>query len=368
MHSRQRQLCVEPAPLVVGLEPYSPGRPATGIDLFLDSNEGPPSPSGLATALTAAATDRLRRYPSTLSLEALLADRISKPTASVLVTAGADEGLERAVRAVCAAGSRALLTTPSFEMIGRYVRLAGAEAVEIPWWSGDYPVEQILRAANQSTILVAVVSPNNPTGATISAPALVDLAHCLPRCLILLDHAYVEMADENLTELALTLPNVLVLRTFSKAWALAGLRVGWAAGDATVVSWLRAVGQPYSVSAVSLLAVEQLLRAQAGPCRDYVETVRAQRRQLSDLLAGLGAEPLPSQANFVLARVANAAEVRQAMARLGIAVRGFAGHPKLSSYLRITLPGEQVAFKRLTRALTIVLGRVPGEQLAEVAS
>jgi histidinol-phosphate aminotransferase len=362
------QLCVEPSPLVSGLKPYSPGRRATTIDLFLDSNEGPPVPIGLARALRATAIDRLRCYPKARSLERLLANQNNVPEESVLVTAGADEGLERAVRAVCSPGRRAILTTPSFEMIGRYARLTGAEVIEIPWWTGEYPVEQVFRTVSDETTLVAVVSPNNPTGATISSPALVDLAEGLPRCLILLDHAYVEMADEDLTAIALTLPNVLVTRTFSKAWGLAGMRVGWVAGDPTVIGWLRAVGQPYSVSAVSLLVVEQLLRDQVGANLEYIDTVSSQRRQLSELLTQLGAEPLPSQANFVLARFTDAASVHKALAVLGIAVRRFAGHPLLDQYLRITLPGDPAPFQRLTDALRQVLVEECTEILQEVAS
>jgi histidinol-phosphate aminotransferase len=253
-------------------------------------------------------------------------------------------------------------------MIGRYARLTGAEVIEVPWWTGDYPVEQVLRATTDASSLVAVVSPNNPTGATISATALVDLAQLLPRCLILLDHAYVEMADEDLTAIALTLPNVLVTRTFSKAWGLAGMRVGWVAGDSTVIGWLRSVGQPYSVSAVSLLVVEQLLRDNAEPNLEYIDTVSSQRRQLSYLLTQLGAEPLPSQANFVLARFGDTANVHGELARLGIAVRCFAGHPLLDQYLRITLPGEPAGFQRLTNALRQVLTEEKTNLLQEVAS
>jgi histidinol-phosphate aminotransferase len=365
---KSNQKCLQPAPLVNGLKPYSPGRPATTIDLFLDSNEGPPAPSGLATALATAATGRIRSYPSARSLEQLLARQNRVPKESVLVTAGADEGLERAVRAVCCPGRRAILTAPSFEMIGRYARLTGAEVVEIPWWTGDYPVEQVLRSVTDDTSLVAVVSPNNPTGATISPPALIDLAEYLPGCLILLDHAYVEMAEEDLTEGALMMPNVVVTRTFSKAWGLAGLRVGWAAGDPKVIGWMRSVGQPYSVSAVSLLVAEQLLQNQAGPSLEYIEIVCRQRRQLSELLARLGAEPLPSQANFVLARFADAASVHQGLVDLGIAVRRFAGHPLLDRYLRITLPGSPAPFQRLTDALQQVLAEPSAELLKEVAS
>jgi len=348
-----RPLLVVPNPVVAGLEPYSPGRPPAEIDVFLDANEGPCAPDGLAAVLAGAAS--LHRYPSATALEARIAVRLGVDPAAVLVAAGADDALERAIRAVCGPGREAILTTPSFAMLPRYARLAGAEVFELPWWRGEWPVDEALAAATERTALVAVVSPNNPTGSVISRAAFERLADALPRSLVLLDHAYVEFAAEDLTAASLERPNVLVFRTFSKARGAAGLRVGWVAGDPRVVRWLRSVGQPYSVSAASLAAADWLLDHAPELRPGHVEAVREQRARLSALLAELGGEPLPSEGNFVLVRVPDAIGVRDALAALGIAVRAFAGSAELAGWLRITVPGDEAIERRLERSLEAAL-------------
>jgi len=348
-----RPLYVVPNPVVAGLEPYSPGRPPAAIDVFLDANEGPMAPAGLGAVLAGAAT--LHRYPSAAALEARIAVRLGVDPAAVLVTAGADDALERAIRAVCTVGCEAILTTPSFAMLPRYARLAGAEVLELPWWRGEWPVDEALAAATERTALVAVVSPNNPTGSVISRAAFERLADALPRSLVLLDHAYVEFAAEDLTAAALERANVLVFRTFSKARGAAGLRVGWVAGDPRVVRWLRSVGQPYSVSAASLAAADWLLDHAPELRPGHLDAVREQRARLAELLTELGGEPLPSEGNFVLARVSDAIGVRDALAALGIAVRAFAGSAELAEWLRITVPGDEAIFRRLERALRAAL-------------
>lgn len=343
-----RPLHVAPIPLLADLRPYSPGRPPAGIELFLDANEAPAPVASLAG-------DGVHRYPSARRLEARLAASLGLDPAAVLVTAGADDALERAVRSVCAPGRTAVLTTPSFEMLSRYVRLAGAEPVELEWWRGEYPVEAACSAADPAPALVAVVSPNNPTGAVISRHGLEALARRLPSSLVLLDHAYAEFADDDLTGVALSHPNVLVFRTFSKAWGAAGLRVGWVAGDPRVVGWLRALGQPYSVAAPSLAAVERLLETDPAPPAGRLERVRSERGRLARLLAELDVEALPSEGNFVLARFPDAAFVRAGLAALGIAVRGWPDRTDLRDWLRITVPGDDGLWRRLEHTLRTVL-------------
>lgn len=351
-------LLVRPNPVVGTLTPYSPGRLDHPVDLRLDRNEGPLPPPAVGDVLPALDPGSLRRYHGTGEVEARLARRLGSPAEGVAVGAGADDLLERAIRAVSCPGRRVVLTRPSFEMLPRFALLAGAEVVEVEWWRGEYPVASVLAAASETdTAAVAVVSPNNPTGAVATAAAVSELARRLPGVLVLLDHAYVEFADPglDLTGLARELPNLVAFRTLSKAWGCAGLRVGYALGDPRVVGWLRAVGHPYPVAAPSLLAAAALLDREAAPCAAFIGRVRAERETLSGVLARLGAEPLPSEANFLLARFADAAAVRDGLARRGLAVRGFPAGSGLEGWLRLTLPGDPVPFARLVRALGEVL-------------
>ena len=156
--------------------------------------------------------------------------------------------------------------------------------------------------------------------------------------------------DVDPTRRLLALPNVVVVRSLSKAWGLAGLRVGYAAGDATVLRWMRAAGGPYSVSSTSLeIAEERLARGLPD-----ISRVRLERSRLIGLLERVGAEAFPSQANFVLARFDDAGRVVRGLAERGIAVRSL---PDLDGCLRITCPGDEDDFARLESALTDTLQR-----------
>jgi HAD superfamily hydrolase (TIGR01548 family) len=241
-------------------------------------------------------------------------------------------------------------------MFDHYAALAGATLARVPWRDGAFPLAAFLAGLVEQPAVIAVVSPNNPTGAIASAADVRQLAQAAPTALVLLDHAYVEYADEDLTAAVIELPNVIVLRTLSKAWGLAGCRIGYAIGSADVIAALRNAGAPYPVAAPSIaLALRQLAHGEAA-LQDHVARVREERIGLSARLAELGLEPLPSQANFVLLECGVLAPfVAVALAALGVAVRTFPNRPGLIGALRITLPGNAAAFERLVAALTTVL-------------
>lgn len=344
------ELLVEPNPFIAELTPYVIERPGVDPDLVLDFNESlapPPALEGPGTPVN--------RYPDKTPLERAIAGRLGVAPESVLVTCGADDALERTVRVVAGPGRKAVLTTPTYGMIRRFVRTAGAEADEVEWWRGELPVDELLARAGGDAGLVAVVSPSNPTGAVASRSAFEALVERLPRCLILLDQAYVDFCDPefDLTELALRFPNVILVRTFSKAWGGAGLRVGCAIGDPRVIDWLRRLGLPFPVSTPSIEAALKVVAS--GPEGERVANVRRQRDELTELLESLGAEVLPSQASFVFARFEDADRVWSGLGALGIAVRRFPGRRGVGGWLRITLPGDDDAWTRLERALRAVL-------------
>src|SRR5256885_13756044 len=198
-----------------------------------------PSPAALAE-LAQADPELLGRSPAFAELTARLAARWSVAPERVIVTAGADEAIDRACRAFLMPGRTLLLPDPSFEMLDRYAALAGGELVRAPWPSDAFPTGAFLERIDARTAVVAIVSPNNPTGGVATLADVRRLAAAAPDALILLDHAYVEYANYDLTAAVLDIPNVLVLRTLSKAWGLAGCRVGYAIGSAEVTAVLRA--------------------------------------------------------------------------------------------------------------------------------
>lgn len=336
---------------VVRRPAYSVPRAEAVTDLHLDANEGATPPPELLDAV--GAPSAWRRYPDAAALEAKLARRFGVEPSRVLVTAGADDALDRVCRAVLRPGDRAVFPEPGFAVMKHWIELAGAEAVSVPWPDGPYPTEAVLAELGPRTPLVVVTSPNNPTGGVIDADGLRRLSEAAR--LVLLDGAYAEFADEDLTALALTLPNVMVVRTLSKAWGLASLRVGWAMATPEVVGWLRSAGLPYPVAGPSLAMASAALDNEA-PVRAFVERVRGERDALSLVLRGIGARPQRSQANFVLARVGDPLSWRDRLAAVGIAIRAFPGAPGLEDAVRITCPGDEAAFRRLVDALQTQIG------------
>ncbi len=346
---------LRPSPRVAARAAYRVPRHPAPIDLRLDANEGPAPPPSLARALADAGPDRLRAYPALASLEARLAAAHGVTPGQVIVTAGADEAIDRACRAMLGPGREIVVPVPTFEMIAHYAALADGDVVEVPWDKGPYPLDAVLDRASERTALVAVVSPNNPTGAVARPDDVRALCEALPHALVLVDLAYAEFGDGALQRAALACPNALVVRTLSKAWGLAGLRVGYALGSPEVIGWLRAAGGPYSVAAPSAYVAERWLDEGREAAQAFVGRVCEERATLSSSLADLGAEVYPSEANFVFARFADAPWVRDALAGLGVGVRAYPGHPRLASGLRITLPGEPAAFARLSAALAAAL-------------
>jgi len=332
-------------------------------DLWLASNEGRAS----ADLPICSAAD-LARYPSARTLEAALAERFGVAPEQVLVTAGADDGLLRIALAYVARGRVMVLPTPTFEMLPRYVALVGGTVREVAWPRGPYPVDAVLACA-PGAAAIAVVSPNNPTGALASRADLQAIARAAPDALIVVDAAYAEFvadASEELTSAALALPNAVVLRTFSKAYGAAGLRVGYVLGPATVVAHLRAAGNPYPVSTPSLrYALAALQPDGQRALRANVDFVLGARTALTSTLTQLGLDVAPSAANFVLARLEPRARteapsfdallLRDLLAGLGVAVRAFPGRAELHDTLRITVPTTQGELQRVLSALCVCL-------------
>jgi histidinol-phosphate aminotransferase len=346
---------VTPAPAVEGLKAYQVPRHPAPIEFRLDGNEGAIPPPTLIDALKPLVPEVMRNYPSRKILEQALAARFLLSEDQVLVTCGGDDALERACRSVLAPGRQFILPVPTFEMLPRYGRLSGAETITVPWETEAYPLEQVLAAITEKTAAIAIVSPNNPNGAIIKTDELVKLAQAAPRALLIVDLAYIEFADEDITSLALSLPNAVVMRTFSKVWGMAGLRVGYALGPAQVISWMKAVGNPYSVSGPSLALAKQQLDNGMEPVHAFVKRVRSERSELQEILSSYGEQPTQSQGNFVFFRSKRATWLWEALAGVGIAVRRFATDPALNNCLRITCPGNPDVFPKLRAAIRTAL-------------
>lgn len=340
----------------VGLKAYSPGVLPRGakVELALDANEGPRALWAGGGALVE--EEALRRYPSAAALEAKIAAKWGIDAALVVATAGGDDAIDRVCRAVIGPGDELVFPVPSFEMIERFAVLAGGVSRRVEWGRGEFPVREVIDAATERTRLVSLVTPNNPTGGVISLQAIRDVSRALPGTWLMVDLAYGEFADEDPMREVLALPNVVVIRTFSKAFAMAGARVGYAAGPERLINALRAVGEPFAVSGPSAAVAAARLEKFEEVVKPSVARVRSEREAIARVLVDVGARPFASQANFVLgefASEARAAWVWRALLSLGVLVRAYGpGYPQpLPRCLRITCPGDDAACERLLAGL-----------------
>ena len=328
---------------------YQPPEFSSPIDLDLSRNEGRPTVTSidLDPEDLAAATSR---YPDTTRLARAVAARHGLTVDRVLVTAGGDDALFRCF--LSSAGRAVVATTPTFEMVRRYTAQLDTPLIEVPWWDGDFPVDDFLAEAAGPGMAV-VVSPNNPTGNVVTRADLRKVSDSYP--LVVLDAAYTEFADDDLTEAALEMGNVVVIRTLSKAFGLAGLRVGYLLGGEDVVRRLAAYGSPYSISALSSALAAAALETRVTDAVDFAAAVAGRRQRLIELLDELGCRPLPSQGNFVLATDVDPSWLVPAAASLGIGLRSFADRLDLARCVRITVPASEEDFARLERTLRSAL-------------
>ncbi len=352
---------LRPVRSLAGLSAYSVPRIDTAIDLYLDSNEGRAANiSQLLTSLGQDVNEIVRRYPSTAELVQVISDKLGVTPAQVWVGAGGDEVLDRIMRVYLEPGRTLLMPSPSFEMIERYASLTGATVTRYEWL-GQFPRADVI-AATQANV-IALVSPNNPTGLVVSPEDLDAVASARRDALVIFDHAYAEFADVDLTDVALRHPNVVVVRTLSKAFGVAGLRIGYGVGSETVVAPFAAAGGPYSVSSVSIALAKMLLTGQHDAMRETVSRVRTEREELVALLRSHDVETWPSQANFVFARTPRADEIHAFLASRGISIRIFRSRVDLKNCLRITCPGHPEVFARLAGELTAALTQPSGSSV-----
>ena len=339
----------------IPITPYGGPAPRDPGVLKLDGNEGSaPSPDLLANLLQDD-TSLLRDYPSPQELEGEIAAEFGLDPKCVVVTAGADDALDRVCRAYLRPGRKAVLPIPTFEMMYRFVAAAGGEVRTVPW-VGDFPTDAVLGVLDEDVSVVAIVSPNNPTGQVATAQDLTRVAEAADRAVVLLDHVYVDYADEDLTHLASGLENVVTVRSFSKAWGLAGCRVGYAIASEEVANVLRNAGNPFPVAGLSMAAVRAQLRNGRPMFQEHVKQIRDGRVVLSTALGQFDATPALSQGNFVFADFGQRAElVQEGLASLGIRIRRFPHRPEIATGLRISVPLGEEEMNRLLSGLASVL-------------
>ncbi|WP_307807410.1 histidinol-phosphate transaminase [Naasia sp. SYSU D00948] len=343
-------------PEIVALPVYRQGRPAVEGGYKLSSNENPFAPlPGVLDAVARAA--ELNRYPDAAAagLRARLAERFGVSADEVHVGAGSVSLLSQFIAAAAGPGDEVLYAWRSFEAYPGLVTVAGATSRRVPLLAdGRHDLDAMAAAVSDRTRVVLVCSPNNPTGCVVSSEELDRFLAAVPQdVLVLLDEAYAEFVrDPDAADGARLLgrhPNLVVLRTFSKAWGLAGLRLGYAIGPVPLLDAARAAAIPLSVTAVALAAGDASLDAE-DELRSRVDTIVERREAVAAGLAAAGLAVPRSQGNFVWLPLGDAtAEAADLLHEAGISARAFPPEG-----IRVSIGEAESVDKLLTAASEIV--------------
>jgi histidinol-phosphate aminotransferase len=343
---------------VLAMPEYHP--PLAGRDaLRLDFNENTLAASPKVIArLRQVTAEGLTRYPEREGVERIAAAHFGLQADQVLLTNGVDEAIHLVCAAFLEEDDEALICTPTFFMYDVSVRMMTQHLLRVQTDASlEFPCERFLAAIAPRTKLIMVASPNNPTGAVVGREQLLAICAAAPQAVVMVDEAYYHFHGETLLGDVGRVPNLMVARTFSKAYGLANLRIGMLAGSADLLKYVRKVSSPYNVNGVALDCLPVAL-ADDAYVQWYAAQVNAGRVQMMEGLRSLGVDFFPSHANFVLMKIgAKHAELVTAMRARGVLLRDRSTDPGCDGYVRITVGVEE----HVTRGLAALR-----ESLAEI--
>jgi histidinol-phosphate aminotransferase len=324
-----------------------------GLRLDFNENTEGCSPSVLQR-LKEITADDLARYPERSPVEAIVAVHLGLAPEQVLLTNGVDEAIHLLCETYLEPQDEVLVVTPTFSMYEIYAGATGARVIRVQCDTDfRFPLAKVVQSITPATRLIAVASPNNPTGTVADREELLQIATAAPRAALLADEAYFEFHGETVIGDISDLENLFVARTFSKAYGLAGLRIGILAGPSLQMPHVRKVSSPYSVNAVALAVLPAAL-ADSEHISCYVSQVKNGRERVAATLNAIDLFSWPSQANFLLIRIGDKhRDFVAAMRQRGILVRDRSSDPGCEGCVRITI-GSDAQTDRLIAALVEV--------------
>jgi histidinol-phosphate aminotransferase len=349
---------VRPRKAVLEMPEYHP--PLAGRDaLRLDFNENTfePSPRVIERLRTITA-EGLTKYPERETVERTVAAHFRLQAEQVLLTNGVDEAIHLMCATFLDAADEAVVWTPSFfmydvsvQMMTPHLRKVQSDATL------TFPVERFMAEITERTKLIIVASPNNPTGAVVSREHLLAIAKAAPHAVLMVDEAYYHFYGESMIDDVATVPNLIVARTFSKAYGMASLRIGMLAGNAMLLKYVRKVSSPYNVNGVALDCLPVAI-ADQDYLAWYMEQVRVGRERMMEGLREFGVPFFPSHANFVLMNIGpRHKELVATMRAHGVLLRDRSADPGCDGFVRITIGVEEHVKRGLT-ALRLSLNEI----------
>ena len=360
----------ELAPLYIrAIAAYQPGKPISELErelgisgiVKLASNENPLGCSPLAVAAMHEAIKTIALYPdgNGFELKDALSKRYGVAHDRMILGNGSNDMLELAARAFLAVGDKAAYSAHAFAVYPLATQAVGATGISVPAINFGHDLEAMLKVAvEQQAKLVFIANPNNPTGTFLGEAELLGFLRALPpQILVVLDEAYNEYLPEECRYDSVSwlkdFPNLIISRTFSKAYGLAGLRVGYAFADVQVADMMNRVRQPFNVNSMAQAAAVAALQDEAFVAQTHALNQRGME-QITQGLSKLGLEFIPSYGNFISFKIGNGMKVYRRLLELGVIVRPIAGYD-MPDYLRVSI-GLESENEKFLSALKQVLG------------
>jgi len=346
------KLCDLAPSYIRSIAPYQPGKPITDLAREMDldpsqiiklaSNENPLGVSPKAYEAMQQALEDIARYPdgNSFALRDAVAAKFSVKSEQIVFGNGSNDILELAARAFLTSDTEAIYAQHAFAVYALVTQAVGARGVVVPARDFAHDLPAILDAINDKTRMIFIANPNNPTGTLIAKAELLDFLRKVPKhVLVVLDEAYDEylaadLKSESIHWLA-QFDNLIISRTFSKAYGLAGLRIGFGLGNAEVIDIMNRVRQPFNVNSVAQAAAVASLADDDFVARSYALN-QAGMLQITQGLQKLGLEFIPSFGNFVSFRVENAGDIYRQLLGSGVIVRPIANY-EMPDYLRVSI-------------------------------
>jgi histidinol-phosphate aminotransferase len=305
----------------------------------------------------------LTRYPEREPVEAIVADHLRVKPDQLVLTNGIDEAIHVLFETFLDGGEEVLLPVPTYTMYEVYASATDARIVTVQAAADlQFPFNRLLAAITARTKIIAIANPNSPAGSVATRAQLIEIARRAPQAIVLVDEAYFHFHGETVMDLIGDLPNLIVARTFSKAYGLAGLRLGLLAGPVELMCWIRRVLSPYSVNSLALACLPPAIEDTAY-LEWYMSEVLTARAEFEAALDEEGIRRWPSHANFVLVEIGrqHAGFVRH-MRAAGVLVRDRSSDPGCDGCVRITI-GTRQQMKEASAALheTMALLRAESE-------
>lgn len=347
---------MKPKKSVQEMKPYNPPLEGRRDFVRLDFNENTIGPSyKVIEAIRNVALNELGAYPEYSPFKKKLAKYLKVRYEEVAITNASDEAIKLVIDTFMENGDEIIIPVPTFPMFRFYAEVAGVKVREILYNKDlSFPTSKVIDALNEKTKIVVIVNPNSPTGTLVDERDIIKIIKKAKNSIVLLDEAYYQFSGKSMKKLVRKYDNLVILQTFSKAFGLAGLRLGYIISNKENIKSLTKANSPYSVNSLAVKAAMAAIE-DSRYVKKYVSMVQESRKLLKKFLQDFGIRFFDSRANFILVDFGNKAKkIEKELKKKGILVRSQSDKPLLKGCVRITLGAKSQTLK-LIKSLVEVL-------------